>query len=203
MKRVIFKIFKIFDFGKTYQFQSEKSVRKEITTHFWLNMQCSTTALHFQRKSSLIYGLNKDFPICNIWKRRLGNLKNFRLVEKQNHISLSDKLSVRKLFFDVGWTDWSVSNGITSKIKSRKIAHVLKNRWHHWWKCEAYVENFYSARLFSHEECEQQELFDVFDVLLSDRKQNAWTYTKFHLQWKNNGLSRILATGDQLHPLNR
>jgi len=103
---------------------------KEITTSFWLHMHCSTRELYLKRKSSLICVLNNDIPSCNICKRCLGNLKNFQLVEKQNCISLSDKLCERKLFVDVGWSDWSVSNGITSKIKSRKIANILTNRIH-------------------------------------------------------------------------
>ena len=85
----------MFDFGKAYQYASVKSMRKEITTLFWLHMHCGTTALYLKRKSSLICVLNNDFPRCNIWKRRLGNLKSFQLIEKQNRISLLDKVCER------------------------------------------------------------------------------------------------------------
>lgn len=159
---------------KTYQYESVKSIRKEITTSFWLYMYCSTTALYLKRKSSLMCVLNNDFPRCNIWKRRLRNL-NFQLVEKQNRISLSDKLCERKLFFDVEWNDWSVSNWMTPKIKSRKVANILTNRLYmvllmKMW--DIHSELLYSARHFSNKKCEYGQLLDV---LLSDRKQNAWT----------------------------
>ena len=158
---------------KTYQYESVKSMREEITTSFRLHMHCSTPALHLKRNSSLMCVLKNDFPRCSLWRRRLGNLRNFQLVEKQNSISLSDKLCERKLFFDVGWNYWSVSNGIKPMIKSRKIANILTDfKWYYWWKCEAYIQACYSARHFSNQKCEYRELLDV---LLSDRKQNAWT----------------------------
>jgi hypothetical protein len=50
----------------------------------------------------MICVLNYDYPSCSIWERRLGNLKNIQLVEKQSRVSLSDKLCERKLFSDVG-----------------------------------------------------------------------------------------------------